>query len=327
MAVTPPQLITTDVSDPPNRGQDQSVFTPKMDAFLAAFDPLKTEFNDLADWSESTANLVEGWANDADASATAAAGSASDAAGSAIDAATSAASALTAPGTNATSTTSLTPGIGSKSFTLAQTGKSFVVGQFVTIADSTSPTTKWLNGAITAFNSGTGAITVEAISYRGTSGSSWVITASAPAEARKVTTSIINSYSVAGFATTPQLPSLNAKRTLSGAMTANTLKSFLNISGMPSRIASLKIYKADTTSNTMRVVVTIDGQVTPAFDFTSAASVLNQNGCCLAGAPNQSSITSSWASEITSNNSIDVSVASNNTETDKFYIEIIYNLE
>jgi hypothetical protein len=80
MAVTPPPLITTDVSDPPNRGQEQSVFSPKMDAFLAAFDPLQTEQNALAEWMEDTANSTEGWANDADASATAAAGSASDAA-------------------------------------------------------------------------------------------------------------------------------------------------------------------------------------------------------------------------------------------------------
>lgn len=73
MAVTPPPLIATDVSDPPNRGQDQAVFSPKMDSFLASFNPFKIALNTLAAWSETIANLVEGWANSALASATAAA--------------------------------------------------------------------------------------------------------------------------------------------------------------------------------------------------------------------------------------------------------------
>jgi len=73
MAVTPPPLITTDVSDPPIRGQEQAVFSPKMDSFLASFNPFKIAQNTLAGWMETVANLVEGWANDADVSATAAA--------------------------------------------------------------------------------------------------------------------------------------------------------------------------------------------------------------------------------------------------------------
>lgn len=77
----------------------------------------------------------------------------------AAEAAASAASAVNAPGTSATSTTSLTIGTGSKSLTLAQTGKSFVIGQPVIIASTAVPT-NWMAGTITAFNSGTGAMTV-----------------------------------------------------------------------------------------------------------------------------------------------------------------------
>jgi len=176
MAVTPPPLITTDVSDPPNRGQEQAVFSPKMDSFLASFNPFKVAQNTLAGWIETIANLVEGWANSADADAT-------TATAQAAIATAAASSAINSPATNATSTSTITPVIGANSFTLAQTGKAFVVGQFVTVADATTPTTKFFNGAITAFNSGTGAITVTAIVVVGTSsGSNWVITAAAPAQ-------------------------------------------------------------------------------------------------------------------------------------------------
>jgi len=90
MAVTPPPSIDTDMSDPPNRGQAQAVFSPKMDTYLANFEPLRVEINDLADWMETIANGVEAEANAAAASATAATGSAAAAAGSATAASGSA---------------------------------------------------------------------------------------------------------------------------------------------------------------------------------------------------------------------------------------------
>lgn len=75
MPVTPYPPIDTDVSDPPNRGQEQAVFSPKMDAFLAAFQPLKVEQNALGAWTNSTADQVEIWANEAEASKSLAAAS------------------------------------------------------------------------------------------------------------------------------------------------------------------------------------------------------------------------------------------------------------
>lgn len=135
----------------------------------------------LADAAYSNALHAESKANDATAQASAAAYQAATATAQAVAAAGSAASALTAPGTNATSSTSMTVGTGSKAFTLAQTGKSFVVGQWVTVSDSAAPAANWMLGAITAFNAGTGAITVGVVAAAGTlTGTSWVVAASAP---------------------------------------------------------------------------------------------------------------------------------------------------
>lgn len=88
-----------------------------------------------------------------------AAGRATAAATSAGEAAASATSALNAPGTNATSTTSLAVGTGSKSLTI-QTGKAYSVGQVVVIASTASPGNQ-MTGIITSYNSGTGALVVD----------------------------------------------------------------------------------------------------------------------------------------------------------------------
>lgn len=108
------------------------------------------------------------------------AGKVSTATAQATLAAASAASAATAASTSATSATSLVIGLGSKSFTLAQTGKTFAVGQWVVIASSASPD-NWMAGNITAFNSGTGAITVntKAVGGSGTF-AAWSIAISGP---------------------------------------------------------------------------------------------------------------------------------------------------
>ena len=113
----------------------------------------------------SSASSASASASSATASAAAAATSATNAAASATNASTSATaaassanSALTAPGTSATSTTSNAIGTGSKTFTI-QTGKAYAVGQFVVIAQTSNPA-NFMVGQITAYNSGTGSLTV-----------------------------------------------------------------------------------------------------------------------------------------------------------------------
>lgn len=107
---------------------------------------------------------------DADAQTTAAnvvtcAGHVASCSGYASAASASAASAVSAPGTSATSTTSLTIGAGSKTLTI-QTGKSIVVGMTVKIAYTTTPTS-WMCGDVTAYDSGTGALTVNVTDTNG----------------------------------------------------------------------------------------------------------------------------------------------------------------
>ena len=88
---------------------------------------------------------------------------ASTAAASAYDQATAAAAsaltALNAPGTSGTSTTSLTIGAGAQTFT-TQAGKAWAVGQPAIIARTSAPDTARMSGTITAYNTGTGAMTV-----------------------------------------------------------------------------------------------------------------------------------------------------------------------
>lgn len=67
---------------------------------------------------------------------------------------------------SATSTSSIVIGTGSKSFTLAETGKTFTVGQVVGIVYTTNQANT-MSGTITAFNSGTGAMTVNVTSVTG----------------------------------------------------------------------------------------------------------------------------------------------------------------
>lgn len=79
-------------------------------------------------------------------------------------------------GLSGTSTSSVAIGTGSKSFT-TQTGRAWKVGGWVTIADVANPTTKVMNGQVTAYDPGTGALTVDVTAIVGSGTvSDWAIT-------------------------------------------------------------------------------------------------------------------------------------------------------
>lgn len=138
-----PAQITA-LPTPPSTN-DPANFNTRADAFLGQMPTFVTQANALAE--EVNANAIQATA---------------DRAQTGVDrtaAAASAASALAAPGTNGSSTTSLTIGTGTKAFT-TQTGKAWTAGQGFFLASSASPL-NWMTGVLTAYNSGTGAATVE----------------------------------------------------------------------------------------------------------------------------------------------------------------------
>ncbi|MCA3000313.1 MAG: hypothetical protein ING75_17125 [Rhodocyclaceae bacterium] len=84
----------------------------------------------------------------------------------ATNAAASAVTAVNAPGTNGTSSTSLTVATGAQAFT-TQTGKAWAVGQPVAISRTSAPATTQMFGTITAYNSGTGAMSIAVSQSKG----------------------------------------------------------------------------------------------------------------------------------------------------------------
>ena len=171
--------MTNTVTFPVNVGGDGSTVTDDSNAttglgnggFRTRLLPMFTNMINIAN-----ANLTALSTQTAAATTQAgnAAASATAAAASATAAANSAATAVSAPGTNATSTTSLTIGTGGQSLTI-QTGKSLVVGMFVTIASTASPANV-MYGSVTAYNSGTGALTVNVVDTLGSGTfSAWTV--------------------------------------------------------------------------------------------------------------------------------------------------------
>ncbi len=162
----------TALPTPPSRSDAPDLFADRADALLGALPTFVTQTNLVATEAEADAATAASGASTATTQAGIATTKAAEAAASAI-------SAVNAPGTSATSTTSVTIGLGVKAFTV-QTGKAFVVGQFVTVAYTTLPTT-YMFGQITAYNSGTGALSVN-VTQTGGSGTqaNWTIGLTAP---------------------------------------------------------------------------------------------------------------------------------------------------
>ena len=171
------QVITA-MPTAPNPATDTSAtFSAKAQAFTVAQAAMGGELNTMV----TQANTLEANVTAKEASATASANSAAAsmttataqatiATTKAADAAASAVSAVNAPGTSGTSTTSLTLGTGTQTFT-TQTGKAWVVGQPVNISRTSAPTVSAMYGLITAYTSGTGAMSVSIASVADVTGS------------------------------------------------------------------------------------------------------------------------------------------------------------
>lgn len=180
MATTPPSITPTP-TPPPQRG-DRATFSGRVDAFIMWLTTAVAQF-------AAVATNVYNNALEAFQSAT----TATQAAAAATQAATVA---VNAPGTNGTSTTSLSISTGAKTLTIAQTGKGFAVGQTVSLGATASPSNK-MDGNITAFNPDTGAMSVNVTNIIGSGTfSSWVVSvAGAPGS-----TGIVNEQLAASVA-------------------------------------------------------------------------------------------------------------------------------
>lgn len=181
-------MSITALPAPPTRA-DATNFNARADAFLSALPTFASEANSLA-------SEVNGYASNAAASA---------------------ATATNAPGTSATSTTSLAIGTGAKSLTV-QTGKAFVVGQWVTITSTATPA-NWMHGQITAYTSGTGALTVTAAAVGGSGTyAAWTIGLSAPSQSSAALLST-SSYADPAWLTSLAASKLTGTITIAGGGT------------------------------------------------------------------------------------------------------------
>ena len=190
MAPTP----TTPLPDPPDTA-DIANFDTRADAFLLAVkEDFQPEMNALAAVTYGNAQAAEEAATIATTKAAAAEGSAAGAAASAL-------TALNAPGTSGTSVTALTVGAGAQAL-VTQTGKAWAVGQPVVVARTSAPSTTRMSGTITAYTTGTGAMSVMVDTVMGTGTfTDWTIslgTARAP-DSLPIQVITANTAAVVGF--------------------------------------------------------------------------------------------------------------------------------
>jgi len=130
---------------------------------------------------------------------------------------------------------------------------------------------------------------------------------------------LYNRFSKAGWTALAIGQESAAMQAVSGAMTANVLVDLINETGA-GEISHLSFSTADSTSRTIRIVVTVDGTV--VFDYTSAAISSSGQGAYLAGDP----ITTATMTlpPIKNMSSIRVQYASSLTETGKINTYLAY---
>ena len=149
--------ITTNLEPVPSRSAPRT-FSERMDAWLGKISTWTSEANALAAGANTNKLAAEAAQAAAETAETNAKTAETNAAASESAAASSAQTAINAPGTSATSSTSVLIGTGSKSLTI-QASKEIVVGMFVLIARTSAPE-NYMAGQVTSYNSGTGALVV-----------------------------------------------------------------------------------------------------------------------------------------------------------------------
>lgn len=145
----------------------------------------------------------------------------------------------------------------------------------------------------------------------------------------KATTSIVNSQSTSPCTGTYARTAggANVKSSLSGALTAATEKTMLNITGSAGEMAWLSVYTNDGTARTVRIRVTVDGVTSPyAFDSITGSFSSADTGIIAIGNLS-STVISTISYNLKWRSSLLVEIYSSLTETDKLTLAYNYALE
>lgn len=150
------------------------------------------------------------------------------------------AAAMNLNSTTSTSTTSLTVGTGAKTLTV-ETAKSYQVGMYVIIARTSVPTT-WMHGVVTAYNAGSGSlsVTVDLVSGSGTI-TDWTITLSAPTQLSSFASGAeLLAGTEAGKSIAPDVMKANVNSIVSNASVRQTvLAGPVGTDGLPTFLATV----------------------------------------------------------------------------------------
>lgn len=135
------------------------------------------------------------------------------------------------------------------------------------------------------------------------------------------TTLVVNAFSTAGVAPAAMTSAANrgGKITLSGALTSGVLKSMISVAGKAGRMSLCAVHTNDATAQTLRLQVIVDGVTgSPTFDTTSSSVSATGLGIYAAGSTDTSASNILIdGQEITWKTSLDVSIASSASATDK----------
>jgi hypothetical protein len=167
----------------PSRSDPPATFVSRADAFVAWFSTFRTELVAGVGWigdqvdtmAEQAASITTAVTNGLASIAADLADALSDISAALTNANTVIDARVLAAGWSGTSTSSVAVGTGSKTFT-TQTNKAFVVGARLIIAETAAPTARYMIGQVTAYNAGTGSLTVNVTDTLGSGTvSAWTI--------------------------------------------------------------------------------------------------------------------------------------------------------
>ena len=147
---------------------------------------------------------------------------------------------------------------------------------------------------------------------------------------QRATTSIVNFQSTSPCTATVSKAGsgANVKAALSGALTAATPKTMLNITGSAGEMAWLSVYAIDGTSRTVRIRVTVDGVTSPyAFDSITGTISTADGGIIVIGNLVSATVISIISLNLKWRSSLLVEIYSSLTETDKLVLQYNYALE